>query len=75
MKWVLDDEIDGWIVEARGTGSVDAQNEIYKKIQQKLADNQSDVYVLTQRSRQACSNVWTDFHGFQCKASNSTSIR
>lgn len=56
MEWVLDDEIDAWIDEARGTSSVDAQNSIYQKIQRKLADNQSDVYVLTQLSQQAFSS-------------------
>lgn len=61
MEWVLDDEIDAWIDEARGTGSVDAQNAIYKKIQQKLTDNQSDVYVLTQRGQQAFSNCLEGF--------------
>ncbi|NOZ32944.1 MAG: ABC transporter substrate-binding protein [Alphaproteobacteria bacterium] len=61
MEWVLDDEIDAWIDEARGTGDVAAQNEIYKKIQQKLVDNQSDVYVLTQRSQQAFSDCLEGF--------------
>jgi peptide/nickel transport system substrate-binding protein len=61
MEWVLDDEIDAWIDEARGEGDVVAQNAIYKKIQSKLANNQSDVYVLTQISQQAFSNCLEGF--------------
>jgi peptide/nickel transport system substrate-binding protein len=61
MEWVLDDEIDAWIDEARGTGDVDTQNEIYKKIQKKLTDNQSDVYVLNQRGQQAFSDCLQGF--------------
>jgi len=70
MEWVLDDEIDAWIDDARGTGDVANQNEIYKKIQQKLTDNQSDVYVLTQRSQQAFSDcldgfTWVPMQSFE----------
>jgi len=61
MEWVLDDEIDSWIDEARGTGDVTAQNAIYKKIQQKLTDTQSDVYLLTRTSQQAFSDCLQGF--------------
>jgi peptide/nickel transport system substrate-binding protein len=61
MEWVLDDEIDSWIDEARGTGDVTAQNAIYKKIQQKLTDSQSDVYLLTRTSQQAFSDCLKGF--------------
>jgi peptide/nickel transport system substrate-binding protein len=61
MEWVLDDEIDAWIDEARGENDVVAQNAIYKKIQSKLANNQSDVYVLTQISQQTFSNCLEGF--------------
>lgn len=61
MEWVLDDKIDAWIDEARGTGDVDTQNEIYKKIQKKLTDNQSDVYVLNQRGQQVFSDFLQGF--------------
>ena len=61
MEWVLDDEIDAWIDEARSTGDVAVQNAIYKKIQKKLVDNQSDVYLLTQRSQQAMSDCLQGF--------------
>jgi len=53
MEWVLSDEIDALIDKARGTASVAEQNEIYKELQRKLVDGQSDVYLLTQRSQQA----------------------
>lgn len=70
MEWLLDDEIDAWIDEARSTGDVDAQNAIYKKIQQKLVDIQSDVFVLTQTSQQAFSNclqgfTWVPMQSFE----------
>ena len=61
MEWVLDDEIDGWIDEARSTGDVATQNAIYKKIQKKLVDNQSDVHLLTQRRKQAFSDCLQGF--------------
>lgn len=61
MEWVLDKELDAMIDEARGTGDVTAQNEIYKKIQRKLVDQQSDVYMLTQRSQQAFSSCLEGF--------------
>ncbi len=70
MEWVLDDEIDAWIDEARGTGDVAAQNAIYKQIQRKLVDNQSDVFLLTQQSQQAFSNciegfTWVPMQSFE----------
>ena len=64
MEWVLDDQIDEWIDEARSTGDV-AMNAIYKKIQQRLVDNQSDVYLLTQRGQQAFSDCLQGFSWYQ----------
>ena len=61
MEWVLDKEIDALIDKARGTGDVAEQNKIYKEIQRRLVENQSDVYLLTQRSQQAMSNCLTGF--------------
>lgn len=61
MEWVLDDELDALIDLARGTGDVDAQNAIYKDIQQRLVDGQSDVFLLTQRSQQAFSSCLEGF--------------
>ena len=61
MEWMLDKEIDALIDKARGTGDVAEQNKIYKEIQRRLVENQSDVYLLTQRSQQAMSNCLTGF--------------
>lgn len=61
MEWLLNDKIDALIEKARGTGNIDKQNDIYKEIQQKLVDDQSDVYVLTQRSQQAFSDCLVGF--------------
>lgn len=61
MEWVLDDELDAMIDEARGTADVTVQNQIYKDIQQKLVDQQSDVFVLTQTSQQAFSECMDGF--------------
>jgi len=61
MEWVLDKEIDALIDKARGTGDVAEQNKIYKEIQRRLVENQSDVYLLTQRSQQAMSKCLTGF--------------
>lgn len=70
MEWVLDDELDAMIDEARGTGDVAAQSEVYKKIQRKLVDQQSDVFVLTQTSQQAFSEcvdgfTWVPMQSFE----------
>lgn len=53
MEWVLDDNIDKLIDDARGTADIDEQNRIYQELQKTLAENQSDVFVLTQTSQQA----------------------
>lgn len=53
MEWVLDDEVDSIIDRARSTSDVAEQNAIYKDLQRKLVDRQTDVFLLTQRSQQA----------------------
>ena len=53
MEWLLNDEVDAMIDEARTISDVDRQNEIYKALQRKLVEDQSDVFVLTQQSQQA----------------------
>ena len=53
MEWVLDPELDKMIDDARGTADIARQNSIYKAIQKRLVDQQSDVFLLTQRSQQA----------------------
>lgn len=64
------DAIDSMIDEARSTGDVAAQNEIYKAMQRKLVDQQSDVYLLTQTSQQAFSEcidgfTWVPMQSFE----------
>ena len=61
MEWVLDPELDAMIDAARGTADIAKQNEIYKDIQARLVDQQSDVFLLTQRSQQAFSNCLEGF--------------
>ena len=53
MEWVLSDEVDAMIDEARTISDVARQNEIYKSLQRKLVEDQVDVFVLTQQSQQA----------------------
>ena len=70
MEWVMDDDIDAMIDEARGTSDLAAQNEIYKEIQRTLVDQQSDVYLLTQTSQQAMSDcidgfTWVPMQSFE----------
>ena len=70
MEWVLNDEIDALIDKARETVDVSAQNKIYKEIQRKLVDSQSDVYLLTQTSQQAFSDcldgfTWVPMQSFE----------
>ncbi|MEM1430022.1 MAG: ABC transporter substrate-binding protein [Pseudomonadota bacterium] len=70
MEWVLNDEVDTMIDEARMTGDVAAQNEIYKTLQRKLVDDQVAVFLLTQRSQQAFHNcldgfTWVPMQSFE----------
>jgi len=53
MEWVMNEEVDAMIDEARATADVETQNEIYRALQQKLVDEQVAVFLLTQRSQQA----------------------
>ncbi|MFK7875655.1 MAG: ABC transporter substrate-binding protein [Paracoccaceae bacterium] len=53
MEWVLDDEVDAMIDEARATADVGRQNEIYQALQRKLVEDQVGVFLLTQESQQA----------------------
>ncbi|WP_136656602.1 ABC transporter substrate-binding protein [Nitratireductor sp. XY-223] len=61
MEWVLSDEIDALIDESRSTTDPAKQNELYKAIQQKLYDMQSDVFLLTQKRRAAANKC---LHGY-----------
>ena len=53
MEWVLQDDVDAMIDEARATADVGRQNEIYQDLQRKLVEDQVGVFLLTQRSQQA----------------------
>jgi peptide/nickel transport system substrate-binding protein len=55
MEWLEDSEIDALIDKARETTDVPAQNAIYKDLQQKLVDRQSDVYMLAESQRYAAN--------------------
>ncbi len=61
MEWVLSDEIDALIEQARGTADMGEQNKIYKELQRRLVEGQSDVFLLTQRSQQAFHKCLTGF--------------
>ncbi|GFE51202.1 peptide ABC transporter [Roseobacter cerasinus] len=70
MEWVLSDEIDAMIDEARATPDVDAQNTIYQDLQRKLVEEQVGVFLLTQRSQQAFHNclqgfTWVPMQSFE----------
>lgn len=70
MEWVLSDEVDAMIDEARATTDVGKQNEIYQALQRKLVDDQVGVFLLTQTSQQAFHNclqgfVWVPMQSFE----------
>jgi peptide/nickel transport system substrate-binding protein len=53
MEWLQNPEVDKMIDAARATGDVAAQAKIYKELQQKLIDDQTDVFLETQIVRHA----------------------
>lgn len=61
MEWVGDPEIDAMIDEARGTGDTAKQAEIYKALQHKLVELQSDVFLNTQTVQHAMDKCLTGF--------------
>lgn len=61
MEWVQNPEIDALIDEARGTGDTAKQAEIYKALQHKLVDLQSDVFLNTQTVQHAMDKCLTGF--------------
>ncbi len=70
MEWVLDDDVDAMIEAARATSDVAEQNAIYKDLQHKLVEDQVDVFVLTQRAKQAFHNclqgfTWVPMQSFE----------
>lgn len=70
MEWVLSDEVDALIDAARSTADIDEQSALYKELQALLVEQQSDVYLLTQRSQQAFHNclqgfTWVPMQSFE----------
>lgn len=61
MEWVQNPEIDALIDAARATADVAEQNEIYKGLQRRMVEDQSDVFVLTQLSQQAMHRCLKNF--------------
>lgn len=61
MEWLQDADVDAMIDEARGTGDVAKQVEIYKALQKKLVEIQSDVFLLTQTVQHAMDKCLTGF--------------
>ena len=53
MEWLQNPDVDKMIDAARATGDVAAQAKIYKELQQKLIDDQVDVFLETQVVRLA----------------------
>jgi peptide/nickel transport system substrate-binding protein len=61
LEWLQDPEVDAMIDEARGTGDVAKQAEIYKALQKKLVELQPDVFLQTQTVQHAMDKCLTGF--------------
>lgn len=61
MSWIEDPEVDALIDGARATGDAAEQAALYKRLQHKLVDMQSDVYLLTQNIQHAMDKCLTGF--------------
>ena len=48
MEWLLDDEIDALINLPRATGDIHEQIATFLNLQQRLVEQQADVFVITQ---------------------------
>jgi peptide/nickel transport system substrate-binding protein len=53
MEWLQNPEVDKLIDDARATGDAATQAKLYKELQQKLIDMQSDAFLETQIVRHA----------------------
>jgi peptide/nickel transport system substrate-binding protein len=53
MEWVQNPDVDKLIDAARATSDIAAQAKIYRELQQKLIDDQVDVFLETQIVRHA----------------------
>jgi len=72
MEWVQDPEVDALIDAARGTGDTAKQAEIYKELQHKLVDMQTDVFLLTQTVQHAMDKCLTGFNAVPMQSFRST---
>ncbi|WP_202310342.1 ABC transporter substrate-binding protein [Mesorhizobium sp. L-8-10] len=61
MEWLQNPDIDKLIDDARGTGDVKKQAEIYRDLQHKLVEIQPDVFLLTQTVQHAMDKCLTGF--------------
>jgi len=61
LEWVNDPDVDKMISDARATGDVAKQAEIYKALQHKLVDMQSDVFLETQTVQHAQDKCMSDY--------------
>jgi peptide/nickel transport system substrate-binding protein len=61
MEWLQNPEIDALIDEARGTGDVAKQAELYKSVQHKLVELQPDVFLTTQTVQHAMDKCLTGY--------------
>lgn len=62
LEWLENPEIDALIAKARATGDTAEQAKIYKELQHRLVDMQSDVYLLTQKEQHAMDKCLTGYH-------------
>jgi peptide/nickel transport system substrate-binding protein len=62
MEWVQDAGVDKLIEDARGTGDIKKQAEIYKELQHKLVEMQPDVFLLAQNVQHAMDKCLTGFN-------------
>ncbi|MGO4831344.1 ABC transporter substrate-binding protein, partial [Rhizobiaceae sp. 2RAB30] len=61
MEWLQNPDIDKLIDDARATGDVKKQAEIYRDLQHKLVEIQPDVFLLTQTVQHAMDKCLTGF--------------
>jgi peptide/nickel transport system substrate-binding protein len=62
MEWLQDKEIDKLIEDARSTGDIKKQAEIYKDLQHKIVEIQPDVFLLTQNVQHAMDKCLTGYN-------------
>jgi peptide/nickel transport system substrate-binding protein len=61
MEWLQDAEVDALIDRARATADAAEQAAIYRELQHKLVDIQSDVYVFAAKSQMAVDKCFDGF--------------